>query len=172
MLTQGGILLLALSAITIGSVTSAKAGTLTASTKATATLASSCSISVSNFTLGNVSASSLSDTTTYQVNSGNVAVTCSKGVAYQIFMNNGLYGTTGRNLKGASKGDTIPYMICRVSTVNGSQCSDDYWGADSAHSLQSTGTGANQNLPAYIMYKKGFYTPDNYSDTMTATLTF
>jgi spore coat protein U-like protein len=163
-----------LATISLGLLSSnqANAGTLTASTKATATLASSCSLSVSNFSLGNISASSISDTTTYQVNSGNIAVTCSKGVSYQIFMNNGLYSTTARDMKGASKGDTIPYTICRVSTVNGSQCSDDYWGEDSAHSLQSVGTGALQNLPAYLMYKKGFYTPDNYSDTMTATLSF
>lgn len=152
--------------------TPVKAGTLSANTKATATLASSCTITVSNFALGNITAASVSDTTSYAVASGNVMATCSKGVSYQIFMNNGLYGGSGRNLKGVSKGDLIPYMICRVNTVNGSQCSDDYWGMDSAHSLQSTGTGAMQTLPAYIMYKKGFYTPDNYSDTMTATLSF
>jgi spore coat protein U-like protein len=156
----------------LGFINISHAGTITASSKASATLAANCTISVSNFSLGNITASSTSDTTNYVSASGNITATCSKGISYQIFMNNGSYGTTGRNMKGTSKGDLIPYMICRVNSVIGSQCSDDYWGLDSAHSLQSIGTGSVQTLPAYIFYKKGFYTPDNYSDTMTATLSF
>lgn len=159
-------------------VSQANAGSITASTKASATLQGVCTISTSGISFGNIASSGTAQTM-YAATPGNVQVLCTKGTSYAIQLNAGVNETnSGRRLRGATSGDLIMYAICATNSFSGSwatgQCTAGAWFSDGSYNypINSTGTGAMQNFPAYGVIQTGYYTPDTYSDTITATISY
>lgn len=141
-----------------------------ATTKASATLAATCSISSSNLNFGQ-----LDVTQTYVPSSSNIAVSCTKGSAYQIQLTLGTWGSEslGRKMKGAVSGDTIGYLICKNNVAVGGNCdsvADRWYNTYSVYN--GVGNGVIQNIPVYGFAYPTYVTPDTYSDTTTATIVY
>jgi spore coat protein U-like protein len=159
-------------------ISEANAGALTATTKTSATLQGFCSISTTSIAFGNIAAQGTVQTI-YAPSQGNVQILCTKGTSYSIQLNAGSNETnSGRRLRGASSGDLIIYAICPTASFSGTwatgQCSAGAWFTDGSYNypINSTGTGSIQNFPAYGVIQTGYYTPDNYSDSITATVSY
>lgn len=173
MITPFLLISLVLASLTLFSQTS-QAGTQNANMQSSATLGSTCSISAITVNFGDLSQKTaspqvVSETETFQA-------LCTKGTAYTIQIDDGA-NTSGNNryMIGANSGNLLQYGICytNVVSVNPWACQS---GADSwnptvpAHAF--TGTGTTQSINAYVFAPTGYYVPDNYSDTTTATLSF
>lgn len=151
---------------------------LTSNTKATAQLVAACNISATNINFGNIA--STGGTQTLWSSPGNVQVLCNKNASYNIQLNAGvnMSGSYGRQLKGSVSGDLLHYAICPTQSFSGSwstgQCTAGAWftGGPFNYPINGTGTGTAQNYPTYGAIPAGFYTPDNYFDTITATINF
>lgn len=149
---------------------------LTTTPKATATLVSACTVSTQPINLGDITASS--STLTLASGTGDVVVLCSNKVSYNISLNLGVNnaGQSGRWVIG-SLGQKIPYFICSSAAVNAGQtncATTSYWFYDgtSRYVVNDIGTGVSQSHPSYGFIAKGFYTPDTYTDTITATISY
>jgi spore coat protein U-like protein len=156
---------------------SANAGTATGLTKATATLASFCSMTAQPINFGNVAG----PTNNQYSSQSNVSVLCTKNSSYTITLNLGVntQGQTTRNMIGAKSGQILNYMICRTPSMSGTwgvndQCAQPWFsiGATNYYTVTGTGTGTSQSYPMYGVVQTGYYTPDNYSDTITATINY
>jgi spore coat protein U-like protein len=152
----------------------AQAGTQNANMQSSAILGSTCSISAMTVNFGDLSQKTaspqiVSETETFQA-------LCTKGTAYTIQIDDGA-NTSGNNryMIGANSGNLIQYGICYTNVVSVSPWSCES-GSDSwnptvpAHAF--TGTGTTQSINAYVFSPTGYYVPDTYSDTTTATLSF
>lgn len=148
------------------------ADTTNITAKATSKLASSCRIDVDDLNfgvIGNTVGESTPSTT-------NVNILCTRGTSYSVVVSLGTQGGgTSRVMKGISKGDTFSYSICQkegwmYQQVNGTRCSVKAWYSDVP--LTSTGTGINQIFTMYGYALNGYYTPDNYTDTASVTITY
>lgn len=170
-------------------------GSITANAKTTATLASVCTISAQNVNFGQISLPVSAQTST-----SSMSVQCTKGSTYTISLAyGGVYGTGSSGtfeasscyglqfpppscfysysnyynygkMSGAASGDSIAYSI-QVPN-NPSQV----WNTGN-YSYSSTGTGSNQSISIIAnlvpsQTTNQFPTPDNYSDTVTATITY
>lgn len=153
---------------------SALAGTTTGIFKPNVSLSSSCTISSTDASFGNLTGAP----TTYWT-TGTVQTLCSKNVNYsiQLGMGNSPDVNNYRQMTGAVSGDKIKYAICKTqSNVNGTWggtsagCSSPWRG--SLYPMNSTGTGSLQTFPFYPLTQTNFYTPDNYSDTIIATVVY
>lgn len=160
----------------IASENQAQAGTNTASTKATATLAAQCNISATNINFGNIVGAP--GNTVFSA-AGNVSVLCNKNASYILRLNAGVnVYNYGRYLKGAVSGQTMNYAICQTPAFTGSwatgNCATGIWFSDGPYDyyISGTGTGAVQSYPMYGAIQTGYYTPDDYSDTIQASITF
>ena len=168
----------AMLAIMAGSLMSAPtfAAQTTATPKATATLAKSCTISATGIDFGNVTGSSH---TQWAPSAGNIGVLCSNQTAYTIALNMGLDNIShSRNMVGTNSGQTITYTVCQTQSFSGTfgsggSCGKT-WRTDTDVSVTYAGTGNGflQNIPTYGIINSGYYTPDTYSDTITATITY
>lgn len=129
-----------------------------------ATLNPTCSISSQNLAFGVIGVSSGNVTTT----SANLSLKCSNKLAYTVGISSGLYGNS--TMKGSSKGDFINYALCQQTgySISGTivNCNRSWISS----TLTGTGNGTNQSyqMTGYVL--NGFYTPDSYSDTVTATI--
>jgi spore coat protein U-like protein len=150
------------------------AGSVVATTKATATLNKTCSVSSQEINFGTLSLNTTSNT--YYSN-GNVAVLCTKGTSYsiQITFHTPATGSTIYNgnaltgyMTGANTGSVIPYSIQPHPIDNST-----VWG-----SISDVGNGFVQNHTEYGEIQlnafgvSAFPTPDNYSDIAIATITY
>lgn len=153
------------------------AGTATGSTKATAKLSSFCTITAQPINFGNVAG----PTNNLYSSQSNVSVLCTKNSSYTITLNLGIntQGQTTRNMIGATSGQIVNYMICKTPSMSGTwgvndQCAQPWFsiGATNYYTVTGTGTGVNQSYPMYGVVQTGYYTPDNYSDTITATINY
>jgi spore coat protein U-like protein len=138
----------------------AHAATASAPMQVTATVAPKCTISQQNISFGQLTGAS----TQSQVISG-YTVDCTKNTAYTISWDGGLNVSGSiRRLKHATLNEYLIYSLFmdNVGTlpINGS------W--------PGTGTGVPTNgmpITGYIMNNQNV-TPGNYSDTVTATITY
>lgn len=191
---------------------------ITATTKASATLASVCTLAAQNVSFGQVVLP-----VSNQVSTSNMTVQCTKGSTYTIALAyGGVYGQGGTtNLPLTLNSGRNGYAYCVYSaTINGQlyQTSTNYGQtcADSVsytipsysygmmvggasgdaisysiqvpnqptqiwnngnYSYTSTGTGANQSIPVVTTLQPSntsnkYPTPDNYVDTVKATVNF
>ena len=155
-----------------------QAGTTTATTQAIAKLQGMCTIATTGISFGNIVAQGSSQLV-YSPSAGNVQVLCTKNTSYSIQLGAGAHETnSGRRLKGVNSGDLIMYAICSTPSFTGSwstgQCTAGAWFTDGTfnYPVTSNGTGSLQNFPIYGVIQTGYYTPDNYSDTITATISY
>lgn len=170
------ILILIVQLLSLSSV--AHAAKTTQSVNVSSSISSTCSIEAGNASLGNL-AQTTATSQKVQTNA-NILVQCTKNTSYTIGINLGANTqSSNRYMKGATSGDLIQYGICSGpnGTVNPWYCPADANGSTSwtvspgiTHSY--IGTGSIQTIPAYIFAPTGYYSPDNYSDTASAILTF
>lgn len=152
-----------------------QAGNLTTTNKATAILSSTCSITGTNVDFGNLTAN---NTPTTLWATGGVQTLCSKNASYsiQLSLGNNVDSNNWRRMIGASSGTMIQYTLCQTQSSGGTfgtatgGCTVAWRGTQ--YPKNATGTGAIQNFPVYGWSSTGFYTPDTYSDTITATISY
>lgn len=82
--------------------------------------------------------------------------------------------TVNRFLRGPKTTDltnTI-YFICRTNAFNGTSksCTGGMW--TTSTKVTGTGIGSNQDIPVYAFITGGMYVPDDYTDTLVATVTY
>jgi spore coat protein U-like protein len=152
----------------------AQAGGVSASTQATAAISANCTISATDISFGTIA---LNKTT--NMANGAIRVLCTKNSNYSIGMSFGTPDPNGYTLNGKYNDgmmigenyhDVVTYAI---TSSNGAPYS---WGLQGA--VVGTGTGAVQTYPTYGIATTGYFghsyypTPDNYSDTVTVTLSY
>lgn len=140
------------------------ANTLTTTTQASAQLQAVCNIGTQNMTFGTLTANTEASATS------NVAVTCTKGSSYNITFAYGNPG--GSHLVGTNSGDELPYIVEILQTGSFLTIS----------SITGVGSGDIQNygLQGFILQAEDmnaphlvpYVTPDNYTDNITATITY
>lgn len=151
---------------------SALALSVSNTTKATASLISTCKMNALPVNFGDITAQSTSDTTILATGTGTLQVLCSKSVGYSIALNLGLGGSS-RIMRGSVSNQTIGYGICSTPNLlaDKSNCAaGTTW--FNGNVVSGTGTGSQQDISVYGFVYKGFYTPDTYSDTVTATISY
>lgn len=167
-----------LGVVTLGiliSISNIQAGSIATNNKAIAILSSTCSITGTNVDFGNLTAI-ITPTTLWAT--GGVQILCSKNAAYsiQLSLGNNVDPNNWRRMIGASSGALIQYTLCQTQSSGGTfgtatgGCTVAWRGAQ--YPKSATGTGAIQNFPVYGWSSTGFYTPDTYSDTITATISY
>lgn len=153
----------------------AYAGSTTGTTKATATLAKTCNISTGNVNFGNLAQQGSSPSIVWAT--GTVQTLCSKSTSYSIQLNvgNNLDANNFRRMAGASTGGFIQYTMCQTQSIDG------VWGSTGGclvpwrgtqYPVTSVGTGSNQTFTVYAASQTGYYAPDNYADTIVATIVY
>jgi spore coat protein U-like protein len=163
-------------------------GSVTANTKASATLAAMCTISSQNVSFGQIALPVSNQSAT-----SSIAVQCTKGSSYTIGLAyGGVYGqgtseyeTCGPDgcewhlgntaygygmMNGTSQGDKIAYSIQVPNNAS------EVWNAGE-YNYTSTGTGLSQSIPVVATLQPSQTTDkypaaDTYLDTVTATLTY
>lgn len=148
----------------------AYAGNVNSTTKATASLSKSCSLSATNISFGTLTPA-VSNMAT-----GTLSILCSKNTSYSIAMR---YATLAPQdspnaglMTGSVSGDKIVYGIFKTTDYG-----QPTWGYSP---LSGTGNGQTQNYTMYGVVQltrwptiyAPYPTPDNYSDTVTTTVTF
>jgi hypothetical protein len=134
----------------------AQAGTSTVSSKATATITSSCTVAQPDVVFGQL------NTTTYTEVSTNMTVTCTNKTTWTLTSSGSFY-ITGQN-----SGDQIHVQACQVA---------GWIGAGSTASNCPTTNQAVSHTGSYVYsvwwnIAAGYYTPDNYSASRTQTITY
>lgn len=148
------------------------AQTTTTSTKATSKLSSSCKIDAGDLNFG-VIGNVVGETTPA---TSNVNILCTRGTSYSVSVSLGTQGGgTTRLMRGVNKGDTFNYSICQeqgwsYQVNNGTHCTGKAW--YSSVPLTSTGLGTQQTFTMYGYTINGYYTPDDYTDTASITITY
>lgn len=166
------------SMLALGLMSASYAATSTTTTQASASISNTCTLSVSNANLGNLAQTT--STSQKVQTSANISAECTKNTSYTIGITLGA-NTQGQNryMKGATSGDLLQYGICSGpnGTVNPWYCPADTngstsWTVSPGITHTYVGSGTIQNIPIYIFAPSGYYTPDTYSDTETATMSF
>lgn len=129
-----------------------------------ASVVDNCNISATNV------AFPASGLLTSQINAtGTITVQCTAGGAYQVSLSSGASGTMGARTMLRSGGGTVTYQLYTDSART------RVWGDGSGGTLTATGvgTGASTNLTVYgAVPAQTTPAPGNYSDTITATISF
>jgi spore coat protein U-like protein len=167
-------------------LSSAYAGTNTASTKATATLSSSCVVSATNMSFGTISPSQSGS----QSATASITTQCTKGSTYVIGLNEGSAGYIQNNgawsylgyirIMNTSGGSQLLYNIFKDSAHTQLFGGPTAWGQSSGQGGQGTavmvtktGTGLPDVTNMYgIMPSNQFVTPGTYSDTIPVVVSF
>lgn len=145
---------------------SARAATSTATFGVSATVQATCNISAASLAFGTYTGAVVTATS-------NITVTCTKGTSYNVGLDAGLTPgatVTTRQMKGAttSNTDLLSYALYSDSAMSSN------WGNTvNTDTVAGTGNGSPQTLTVYGKIPGGqFITPDSYSDTITATITY
>lgn len=165
---------------------SAQAGTTTASTKATASINSSCIVSATNMNFGTITPAQSGS----QTAAASVTTQCTKGTTYTIGLNDGSSGYINysgtwsylgyiRSMS-ASSGSQLLYNIFKDSAHTQVFGGPTAWGQSASQGGQGTavmvtktGTGAADVTNMYgVMSSNQFVTPGNYSDTIPVVVNF
>ena len=135
------------------------------SIQVTATLSSTCSISATNVSFSTIGIATGNATSS----NSSLVVKCSNKLPYTVGFSSGNQGNN--TMKGSNKSDTIPYTMCQQAgwSLNGSNlvCNNKSW---ITSTMTGTGNGTTQSYTVYGYVSNGYYTPDNYTDTVTTTI--
>lgn len=139
-----------------------EAATVTTTFIVSANVASNCEVSALPMPFGLYSGVLTQTTST-------ITVACTTGTAYNVGLNQGLYGasTTTRQMKAGGSAALLNYSLFQDAgySIN--------WDDVAPGWVSGVGTGAPQLLTVYGQIPAGqFSTPDGYSDTITVTLNF
>jgi spore coat protein U-like protein len=152
--------LIAAALVVAGAAGTASAATDTKNFNVTMTITGACDIhtgTATNVDFGSTAAGGSDKTAT-----GNLIVNCSNGASYAITLNNGNNYSAGRRMK--SGANYIPYDLYSDAGFTTA------WA-----SVSGTGNGLDQNIPVYGKVLAASYAssvPGNYTDTVTATVTY
>ena len=150
------------------------ADTITSSTKATAQLSSSCQFSVENISFGDITPTGTTDigwtSTTNTI--GNLNIQCTNGTSYAIALSLGANYIGGYRYLENSSANQAQYTICQTNVLNIGALSCGKTWKSGTDRYSSKGTGSSQNIPMYAFIKKGYYPPGDYSDIVTATVSY
>ena len=137
-------------------------GTVTTQMTVTATVLPNCLLSASNLAFGNYAGALINSTST-------ISVTCTNTTPYNVGLNPGLAtGATVTTRKMQNGANRLSYSLYQNSTHTTN------WGNTvNTDTEPGIGSGAVQSLTVYGQLPAGQYvTPGNYSDTITATITY
>jgi spore coat protein U-like protein len=149
-------------------------------TKASATLASMCSLSATNINFGTYNAASSDVFVT-----GGITVQCSKGTTATLGINVGTgdgggysgaysspyYSNTYARYMSSTTGDMLFYNLFQDSSYQTVFGGFNWFAANKKPTI--SGTGSPQTIPVYAVLPKGQYiTPALYSDTITAEIDY
>jgi spore coat protein U-like protein len=131
----------------------------------TITITSTCSIDAA--TAGNIDFLSVASTATNVQATGTLSVTCTNGTPYSVALgegsNNAGGGAAGRRMEAG--GVLVPYQLY-------SDASRTVVWDDDAGVVAGTGSGSAQPLTVYGLVPSANFPAGNYSDTVTATVTY
>ena len=149
------------------------AGSTTSPVQSTAKLTSTCVLSATSINFGDITQTGATSTNKWAT--GNIQVLCTKNSSYSINLNGGTKPGTWRYMTGNSSAATVAYTVCQSQSFNGSfpggpGCVTPWW--QRYGQVNGTGTGALQTYNAYGVTPTGFYNPDSYVDTITATVSY
>lgn len=142
------------------------AGMTSTSIQVTATLNPTCAITSAKIDFGLIGIVTSNATSS----NSNLSVKCSNQLAYTIIFSGGNQGNN--TMKGSDKGEFIPYALCQAEgwRLSGSSIACTKTWINTA--LTGMGNGKLQSYTVYAYVLNGFYTPDNYSDTVTASISY
>lgn len=135
------------------------AGTVSAPIVVTATVVDTCGIVTTDLAFGQYAGGALSGT-------ASVTATCTTGTNYSVLINGGGSGNTqARRL--VSGANTLTYQLYTdVARTNA-------WGDTTQNAPTGTGTGNGQVYTVYgLIPASQTSLPGNYSDTVTATISY
>lgn len=160
------------------------ASNITGSTKATAQLAGSCSISATavNFGVWEPNLPKIYANTASQKTTNNIYVLCNNKLPYTIKGPHYIEkpGAVGRFLTGATSSDQLVYTVFTKEDFSaGSWFADGNPQVNGATGyISSTGTGVLQTIPLYFylysaaVWPSTWVRPDVYTDNYTLTLSY
>lgn len=154
--------------------------TTTGTTKATASLSSSCRINTTDAIFGTYDPASAVNQQTNQT----VDVTCTKGTPWTFYTGatdlyltlgnttvNGYPITTNNQYSGMISGSNK--LLYQVQLQNGVWANDLYQDSSFSNAYINTGSGLTQTLTIpYRILKNQYVAPGNYADSATAYLVF
>jgi spore coat protein U-like protein len=164
---------------------SVMAGTSTTNTKATATLAAMCNISMQNFNFGTITPGQASSTAT-----ASLTALCTKGSTYNITFLYHVWGQDCSYLKGANSGDRFYYYLTTTSNLYvGNNVNQTETGTEATQTFNYMAQVQPSSTPAWSNYSgcygavysgympknpgsNPYVTPDNYSDTNQVQITY
>jgi spore coat protein U-like protein len=167
------ILLLALSLLSVSSFAQSK----TATTKASATLAGTCLLSVPNVAFGTYYATQPSATTATQ----NVLIQCTKGTAYtfnETRVSNGLTSWSGANNESVvemsnNNGNGDVLMIQVYNPVSSAWVDDINYPGGGVNAIKQTADGTNQTISLnFRILPNQYVSSGNYTATYTASVSY
>ena len=154
------VLSVAVVALALLSGASARAGTANATIAVSVTVVSTCSVSGSAVSFGAVAAGSGAQ------QQSALTVKCNPGTAYVVALNEGQSGDASKRIMSGGDGGELSYDLYRDAARS------QRW-ADGAMAVSGIGTGDVQSLPLYAAIQpSAASTAGNYSDSVTATLTY
>lgn len=146
--------------------TGARAETASTDFDVTVTIISTCSITVPAAT--GVHFGSVASTATAVEAEGQLNVNCTPGTGYQVALDAGLNADGDIQARAMSgTGGTIRYQLYRDGGFS------SVWGStDSVDTVGGSGTGSVQEIPVYGRLENANVSAGNYTDTITATITY
>jgi spore coat protein U-like protein len=143
----------------------AQANPATTTFAVTAVVQKDCIVSAGALGFGNYIGAAVNASST-------ITVTCTSGTSYTVGLNAGLY--TGGSVTNRQMG---PVATPTAGGLNYSLLTGSYtgtnWGNTSGSWVSGSGNGAAQPLTVYGVLPAGQYAaPGNYTDTITATVTY
>ncbi|AIR07081.1 Spore coat protein U [Cedecea neteri] len=130
-----------------------------------ATVSKQCNVSYAN----NVSFGAVAAMQSNLASNNTIGIACTNGTLYTVGLtpsNNNTGGTGVLKGTGANT-DQVPYQLRQASGASGA-----VWGNTASNYRSSTGTGIAQQYPVYVTIPSTNYTPDDYADTVTITVTY
>lgn len=144
----------------------AQAAVTNTTIQVTATLNPTCEITSAKIDFGLIGIVTNNATSS----NSNLSVKCSNQLAYTIAFSGGNQGNN--TMKGSQKGEQIPYALCRAAgwKLSGANiaCTSPWVNTN----VNGLGNGKTQAYTVYAYVLNGFYTPDNYSDSVVASITY
>ena len=137
----------------------------TTNLQSTANLTSSCQIQANSINIGEIGTNANNSSGTSAL-----SVVCTKNTSFNITIGLGQNGDTTNNIRylvGTSNHDKIAYSICRDTCSTGK-----IWYNTADTTVSDVGIGTLQQYYMVGQVNNGYYTPDTYTDTTTATITY
>ncbi|WP_336983371.1 MULTISPECIES: Csu type fimbrial protein [unclassified Cedecea] len=130
-----------------------------------ATVGKQCNVSYAN----NVSFGPVAAMQSNVASNNTIGIACTTGTVYTVGLtpSNGNTGGTGVLSGTGSNTDQVPYQLRQTTGTSGA-----VWGNTSLNMPSSTGNGGAQQYQVYVTIPSSNYTPDNYADTVTITVTY